>query len=434
MRISIFKRKEMELILKEQEENFHAFFNDVDDFFLVLDHNGNIMHLNKAVTERLGYNHNELVGQHILMLYNSNVQKKAGECMYLVLENKKKYCSIPMSTKMGWDIPVETRITKGSWSGKNVLNVVSKDISQLKLSEKKFSQAFHLNSSVLAITTFEGQFIEVNETFYSKMEYSKDEIVGHTVMELNIFIDLDNCKFAQAIIHKEGKLRCLATRLRSKSGKEMDGLLSADIIHYDSEDYLLTMFFDLTEQKQMARELEMKNQQLNELNKVLLMQANTDSLTRLYNHKHIFDSLQVEINRGKRSNQPLTIMMFDIDHFKRVNDQYGHQTGDHVLIAVADIIKTNLRQIDMLGRYGGEEFLAVLPNTDLQDGIMVANRIKDQIEQAKFEVSDLSITISIGITQYNNESTEKFISLADELLYRAKRNGRNRVEWEMQKP
>ncbi|MDD3269538.1 MAG: diguanylate cyclase, partial [Syntrophomonadaceae bacterium] len=67
-------------------------------------------------------------------------------------------------------------------------------------------------------------------------------------------------------------------------------------------------------------------------------------------------------------------------------------------------------------------------------GIMVANRIKDQIEQAKFEVSDLSITISIGITQYNNESTEKFISLADELLYRAKRNGRNRVEWEMQKP
>ncbi|MDD3365537.1 MAG: GGDEF domain-containing protein, partial [Syntrophomonas sp.] len=121
-------------------------------------------------------------------------------------------------------------------------------------------------------------------------------------------------------------------------------------------------------------------------------------------------------------------LMLDIDHFKKVNDSYGHQTGDQVLRTVADIIKSNLREVDLVGRYGGEEFLVILPHTDRNSGFQVAERIRRQIEGKSFTANGLKITISIGVSQYRNSEIGKFIELADELMYQAKTKGRNRVE------
>ena len=171
----------------------------------------------------------------------------------------------------------------------------------------------------------------------------------------------------------------------------------------------------------MKEELEEKNQQLRELNKILQVQAITDSLTGLYNHRQVLEKLQLEIARANRYQQDLTIMMLDIDHFKSINDEFGHQVGDVVLVEVAQIIKRNLRNTDIAGRYGGEEFLIILPQTNLNNGLQVAERIRRQVEVEGFEDRKEGITVSIGISQHQGEEMVDYIERSDQLLYRAKR-------------
>ncbi len=120
--------------------------------------------------------------------------------------------------------------------------------------------------------------------------------------------------------------------------------------------------------------------ELRRSNQLLLELAQTDPLTRLCNRRHLYDKLDVELNRCFRGSNPIALIMTDIDHFKRVNDQFGHQVGDEVLINVADLLKDQLRTYDLAGRYGGEEFCLILPETDLQAATEVAERIRQAVE------------------------------------------------------
>lgn len=153
----------------------------------------------------------------------------------------------------------------------------------------------------------------------------------------------------------------------------------------------------------------------------------TDGLTGLYNHNRIFEVLDAEIIRAKRYGHMLSIMMLDIDFFKKVNDNFGHQTGDVVLKEVAREITKTIRNIDVAGRYGGEEFLVVLPETNKESAIIGAERLRTNIENLSFE-NGMKISISGGIVEYTNETTMEIIEKADKKLYKAKSNGRNRIE------
>ena len=160
--------------------------------------------------------------------------------------------------------------------------------------------------------------------------------------------------------------------------------------------------------------------------------ASFDSLTRVYNRQAIMGRLRETINRVRRYKESLSLIMLDIDHFKKVNDQYGHLVGDDVLEKVATLIRDNIRSTDMVGRYGGEEFLIILPQTDLYAARIVAERIRSIIEMTKmkdFVGNTFSITVSQGISSCEpGDDVYSLISRADEALYRAKENGRNRVE------
>lgn len=120
--------------------------------------------------------------------------------------------------------------------------------------------------------------------------------------------------------------------------------------------------------------------------------------------------------------------MFDIDFFKCINDTYGHQTGDVVLAEVASALKSAVRETDFLGRYGGEEFLVVLPETELEIALNIGERIRKNIEALSFSEKDLRVTISGGLKEFKQGDASDLIKEADELLYMAKRKGRNRVE------
>ncbi len=167
-------------------------------------------------------------------------------------------------------------------------------------------------------------------------------------------------------------------------------------------------------------ELKRKNKRLQEI-------AVTDSLTRLYNHRHIIERLQEQVSTAKRYQRELTVIMFDIDFFKKVNDTYGHPFGDKVLEQVAATLREEIRAADIAGRYGGEEFLVVMPETGLAEGLNTAERIRLGLEGLTWR-HPITVTISAGVaTWQKGETASELITRADALLYKAKEGGRNQV-------
>jgi len=160
--------------------------------------------------------------------------------------------------------------------------------------------------------------------------------------------------------------------------------------------------------------------------------ANSDSLTGLYNRQAILDKLGELINRAKRYQENFSLSMLDVDLFRRVNDQYGHLTGDEVLEKIATLICRNIRNTDVAGRYGGEEFIILLPLADLSSALVVAERIRSVIESTEMKDSGenvFAVTVSQGLSSWEpDEDAHSLISRTDEALYKAKENGRNRVE------
>jgi diguanylate cyclase (GGDEF)-like protein len=154
----------------------------------------------------------------------------------------------------------------------------------------------------------------------------------------------------------------------------------------------------------------------------------TDNLTQAYNRTKYEEVIKREIERTKRSSRPLSIAMFDIDHFKEVNDAYGHDVGDYVLKTLSQIAKKNIRDIDYLIRWGGDEFIVIALDTDLRGAEVMAEKNRHAIGNYSFDKVG-RVTVSFGVTQYKQDDTEdSFIKRADDALYQAKEKGRNRVE------
>jgi diguanylate cyclase (GGDEF)-like protein len=164
------------------------------------------------------------------------------------------------------------------------------------------------------------------------------------------------------------------------------------------------------------------------LEEELRKKATTDSLTQAYNRSKFDEILKSEINRCRRYNTNLSLLVLDIDHFKKINDNHGHLAGDDILKSVVNLTQNSIRGTDYLARWGGEEFVVLLPETGLDRASALAERIKKNIEDHEFEKIG-TVTVSFGVTQWkNNESEDALIKRADDALYRAKNLGRNRVE------
>jgi diguanylate cyclase (GGDEF)-like protein len=155
-----------------------------------------------------------------------------------------------------------------------------------------------------------------------------------------------------------------------------------------------------------------------------------DGLTQAFNKRYFIENLEKEIPRCTRHQRPLSLLMFDIDHFKKINDEHGHLTGDFVLREMARRVRTRVRKEEVFARYGGEEFALVLPETEKENAMKVAEDLRRLVgtDSFDFEGDRIPVTISLGVATTDNEiAPDAFIKLADDNLYKAKRNGRNRV-------
>jgi diguanylate cyclase (GGDEF)-like protein len=184
--------------------------------------------------------------------------------------------------------------------------------------------------------------------------------------------------------------------------------------------------------KRLQDELDQKNRELELANKRLRKLSVTDGLTELFNHRHIHELLHEEFERTKRSGEPMAVAMMDLDRFKQVNDTYGHPTGDVILYETAEILRQTVREIDMVGRYGGEEFIAILPGANEDDAAHFAERVRQAVANHVFrdEANEVRMTMSGGVASFPDADTDHpdlLIKRADEALYAAKEGGRNQI-------
>ena len=181
---------------------------------------------------------------------------------------------------------------------------------------------------------------------------------------------------------------------------------------------------DITERKRLEKELKHSEERYRELSII-------DDLTQLYNARHFYQQLKMEIDRLDRHEYPLTLLLIDLDDFKVFNDTYGHIEGDQVLLRLGQIIKRCLRRADSAYRYGGEEFTIILPMTTSEEGIVIAERIKEELKKENFSpVPDkhVHLTVSIGLSQYKKQEDMKvFVSRVDHLMYQGKKDGKDRI-------
>ncbi len=247
LRRQVVKRDELDQIIQSNEINFRTFFNAVDNFHFILDDQGKIREVNQTVTNRLGYTEAELTGQPVLMVHPEDRREEAGQIIASMLKGERKSCPIPLITKDGKQIPVETYVSLGEWYGEPAIFGVSKDISDLKQSEEKFAKAFHVNPAIAGLSDMEtGEYIEVNKTFYDKLGFSPEEVIGKKAAEV---VKLDP-RFRETVIkklQKDNKVTNVETIIYTKNGAPLNFLLSAEIVEIGNKKYNYTTGVDITD-------------------------------------------------------------------------------------------------------------------------------------------------------------------------------------------
>jgi diguanylate cyclase (GGDEF)-like protein len=188
-------------------------------------------------------------------------------------------------------------------------------------------------------------------------------------------------------------------------------------------------------QAELQQRIEVATLELREAKAKAEQEARIDPLTGLYNRRAFMERASDELLRARRYSTPLALAMIDLDHFKDINDRWGHAIGDQVLMVFADILKHHMREVDLVARVGGEEFVMLMTETSVEEAVRVAERIRKDVMAASLQLADAQLhwTASVGVTALHSDdySVSAALVRADKALYRAKEGGRNRVESEM---
>ena len=261
----ITERKLSEYLLEQTRQNYESFFNTIDEFLFVLDEQGNILHTNKTVLERLGYSKNELINKSVLMVHPEERREEAGRIVGEMLSGKTEFCPVPIITKDGIQIPVETKVSMGVWDGNPAIFGVTKDISRIMLSEEKFSKVFYLNPSACGLSDLKtGKYVELNKAFYNLLGFNEDEVIGKTTIELGILTK----ETIERILPKSdifGNVMNEEADLVTKNGVRKQVILSSENIYIQNNEYRFTVVNDITDLKksqEILRESEQKYQKI----------------------------------------------------------------------------------------------------------------------------------------------------------------------------
>lgn len=427
-------------------------FNELTGLTLLVDSGGCIMKANKQVYQLLHYNEDEIIGKYITdIIKNDDTDKILAECDKI--SEKLRFMDIDIFTKSGMPISFHISIIP-LFTSKKILGgvlVIGEDIRATKrleeeierhrITNKKLQNNEMMFRTILEMAPVSIILVRKNTRLVLYLNSQAEELFGSGGLELigwdvsDFFMNAEDGKsFIDSFIKNE-KVSNREIQMIKRDGKPFIGLVTIIPSIYHEEEVALFCIIDITERKNVEEKLKQNNLYIHNLNKELVyMNSNLmnksirDGLTGLYNHQYINEVLEKKLSEASEGKENICLMMLDIDHFKRVNDQYGHITGDKVLQTVAELLLKNTRNEDRIGRYGGEEFIVILSGIELKAAAEIAENIRCSIYYYDYGIENLKVSISIGVARYEGEGLTAFINKADKLLYLAKANGRNKVE------
>ncbi|MGG2112356.1 diguanylate cyclase [Lysinibacillus pakistanensis] len=301
----------------------------------------------------------------------------------------------------------------------------------------------------------EGIITEINQTFLQWMGYKQADLINkHIEILMSTPNKLIFHSYFYPSINLNNHIDELFISLKHHDGLSIPFLLNAKLFTENKLEYIDCILVKMkkridyelelrstkkqmeaayTEKKQaLAKleqihlEIEQKQAELLSMNATLIELSETDKLTGLKNRRYFQEKLEEQLSNNEKSASPFSLFILDIDHFKKVNDTFGHQVGDEVLAQLAQLLKNQARSLDIVARYGGEEFVVILPETDQNEAKAIAEQLRQAVEQAKWQTG--RITVSVGIaTAIKTDNETTILQRADKALYASKENGRNHV-------
>ena len=316
------------------------------------------------------------------------------------------------------------------YMGKNSCVTRFSNVSEEKIVEKSFTEIFNYNPEFLVITDEKFKIVKVNKTFEQIAGNNLEVILSSGFLK---FIHIEDIAETLNSLTKVNDVNPMVT-FCNKLRKNNNTYIEVEWWCMLNKGYIYLSGRDVTAEKVMKRKIEqankellMLNEQLKEENEKLLKSAITDELTGVYNRKFFEKRVVEEMEIADRANEHISLIIFDLDRFKLVNDNFGHQFGDEVLKRTTQIAGDLIRKTDFLNRVGGEEFAIILPNTNKAQAVFVAEKVRKALEDNKhFKVGQ--VTGSFGVAErMKAESLRSWYKRADNALYQAKNTGRNRV-------
>ena len=414
------------------------------------DDKGRFISVNQPLADSCGKSKEQIIGKtdfdiwpyELALLYTKND-------LEVIRTGKKKSVEEPVDSKTG-AVWYETFKSPVFDSNNNVIGTIgiAKDISERKEIEIKLeNQRIFMKSMIDSIPDFifykdiNSIYLGCNQAFANQLiGLSEEEIIGKTHFDFDK--DFQNAKLVRQKdieVFAKGKTQINEETLQLVNGNFIYVETSKTPFYNENGEIagLIGISRDITarknfenEMKKNSKELELKNKSLNEAYEKLEIISTIDPLTQLFNRREIIKRLECELIRYTINKTPFSIIIADIDFFKKVNDTYGHNCGDYILKSVADILKNSVRKQDSVSRWGGEEFLIVLPDTDTNGAVTLAEKLRTNIENSIFDYGEfkVKVTMTFGVNIYNKmQELDSFISKADSALYEGKQKSRNCV-------
>ncbi len=428
----ITNRKQVEKVRQEEKETLSTILESIPHGITLIDHHGNYLYSNPYFTKITGYSLKDIPTKEMWFkkVYpDKQYRKKVSEAWNNDINDpgQAKNRQFRIQCKNGQSKHIEFRSTFFKDRKISVLTDVTQQKEteeSLRESEERLKAILSATPDPIAIYNSQGEPEYLNPAFVDVFGWSIDELQGRRIP----FVPDDQKQITNdklnALLDSGNKVQFETKRL-TKNGRSIDVIVSTSCIKNLKGEIikLIVILTDITEQKLAKEELKLLNLKLEH-------RATHDPLTGARNRRAILDDLNKELIRAERCNATLSIGLCDIDYFKRVNDKHGHQAGDDVLCGFVKAVQTILRPYDILGRYGGEEFLLIVPNSCGSLNKEIYERVRAEIAGRKMSTrsGEVGITVSIGVTSSEMDKTaDAMLFAADTALYKAKNNGRNQV-------
>lgn len=394
---------------------------------IITNADGEFEYVNPKFTQLTGYSLQDLMGKTPNELKSDEIPEAVYDSLWATIRSGQEWHGELRNRKKNgecyWDYVAISPVFDPEGEISHYVSTME-DITERKLTEERLIQQQEFSENIINslpgifyMLDDQGKFVRVNPKFLSVTGYTWKEVEQMTA--LDFFTGKDRTairKRIQEIFSRGGS--SAEARFVIKSGKKIPYYFTGHRTRVGAQDYLVGLGTDITERHKLEQEL--------------IRQARIDILTGLNNRRHFLYLAEQEMKRAKRYNQRPAMLMVDLDEFKEINDQYGHQTGDEVLSAIGEVFRRTLRDSDISGRLGGEEFAIILPEDHGENTIEVADRLRREIAATPIPTEHggtVNFTASIGIATSAAENTDldQLFGQADKALYEAKRGGRNRI-------